>query len=93
MHTHCVLRIHRLSGRIACRCLLLHVAHAWEKRIRVQFACLKFAVRLDELYADVYSCMLGMRNKKRIIMRGARTMTMTLMMAMKVMMEMTMAMV
>ena len=63
-----------------------------QKRIRVQFACLKFAVRLDELYADVYSCMLGMRNKKRIIMRGARTMTMTLMMAMEVMMEMTMAM-
>ena len=35
-----------------------------KQRIRVYFACLKFAVRLDDLHADVCSCMLGMRNKK-----------------------------
>ena len=38
----------------------------------MHFACFEFAVRLDELHADICSCMLGMRNKKRFRMRDAR---------------------
>jgi hypothetical protein len=51
---------------------MLHM-RARKKRIRIHFACLEFTVRLDELHADVCSCMLGMRNnKKRILMWDAR---------------------
>ena len=40
MHTQYVLRIHRLSGRIVCRCLLLHVAHAWTTKTNSRAICM-----------------------------------------------------
>ena len=43
-----------------------------KQQILMHFACFEFAVRLDELHADICSCMLGMRNKKRFRMRDAR---------------------